>query len=75
MLSSPSKRAARKENAHPPTPASLAPAGGVVVGALKSGARSREAWLRSVHGEAQRIGRARSANWDLLALALARRGR
>ena len=56
----------RKGNAHP-APVSPAPTGGVVVG------KSRAAWLRSVHGEAGRIGRVRSANWELLASALARR--
>jgi len=39
------------------------------------GRRDREQWLRSVRGEAQRIGRIRSANWDALAPALARRGK
>ena len=52
----------------------LAPSlGGVVVEEVQP-ARSREAWLRGARGEARRIGRARGANWDLLAL-LAARGR
>lgn len=52
---------------------SVAPSpGGVVVEEVQP-ARSREAWLRGARGEAQRIGRARGANWNLLVLLAARR--
>lgn len=40
----------------PATVARPAPAGGGAMDGEKSGARSREAWLRSVHGDAERIG-------------------
>ena len=60
-------------NAHQPA-ARIAPSLGGVVEEVQP-VRSREAWLRGARGEARRIGRARGANWDLLALLAAHRRR
>jgi hypothetical protein len=37
--------------------------------------RKQSEWARSVHGEAQRVGRVRGANWDALEAAIIRNSR